>query len=146
MKITARVKNFGALLTPIKELKLAVLVANTQLHADCVEGTPVDTGFARASWWVQANRQPAENPHPPTPQGKPKAGEEQGAAIPSPSANGGVLLNGVGALFSVVNSAKYIRRLEVDGHSQQNVGWCQRAAVAYPTNLKTALAKLKAKR
>ena len=127
MRINVKVTNLEAL--SVDKIKKAVLKANVKLYNDCVDGTPVDTGFARASWWPQVDHNPATHPNPPS--------VEDPSATPP---NAAAFALGVGRLFSVVNSAAYIRRLEYDGHSAQNVGWVQRAAAAYPANLRSYMA------
>jgi len=46
------------------DLDKIIVATNIDLWNDVVEGTPVDTGFARASWWA-AIGDPGANPSPP---------------------------------------------------------------------------------
>lgn len=139
MRISGSVKGLENLQATGKQIKLAILIANTKLFnavssgEDGDNGTPVDTGFARASWWMQVDSNPGTHPSPPV----------AGAQSPAPVANPAALLAGVGRVFSVVNSANYIRRLEYDGYSGQNVGWVNRAAEKYPQWLNDALDQAK---
>lgn len=136
MKISVSIKNIQAVEATKRQMQLAVLSSNLVLAEECKIGTPIETGFARASWWIQANGAPGSNPSPPS---------DDGGSQASASFNAAVALAAVGGVFSIVNSAKYIRRLEYDGHSAQNVGWVNRAAARYPDIFAQELAKAKAR-
>jgi hypothetical protein len=108
------------------DLDKIIVATNIDLWNDVVEGTPVDTGFARASWWA-AIGDPGANPSPPA--------EGDGPNSVAPPAFAGALLMSSGKVLSIANSAAYIFRLEYDGWSAQNSGWIRAAAAKYGINL-----------
>jgi hypothetical protein len=109
-----------------KDLDKMIVATNIDLWNDVVEGTPVDTGFARASWWAQVGM-PGANPSPPA------KGDGPNSVAPPSFAK--ALLTSAGKVLSIANSAAYIFRLEYDGHSPQNVAWIRAAAAKYGYNL-----------
>lgn len=108
------------------DLDKMIVATNVDLWNDVVEGTPVDTGFARASFWA-AIGSPGSNPSPPAKSDTPNS-------IPPPSF-ATALLTSSGQVLSIANSANYINRLEYDGWSAQNSGWIRGAAAKYGINL-----------
>lgn len=78
-------------------------------------GTPVDTGFARASWFVTEGENPGAHPNPPLQ-------DEHGNLVPGTGSdpNGpGVLVGAqLGDIINWINDADYIVELD-NGHSQQ---------------------------
>lgn len=112
-----------------------VVATNVELFTEIVDGTPVDTGFARASWWVAPGAQPGVSPSMGT------------SENPLPAAQvGPALLDSAGKRIIIANGASYIRDLEYKGTSPQNKGWVTRAAYAYAANFsrnaKIIIAKL----
>lgn len=100
----------------------AVKTVTLDVHANLVETTPVDTGWARANW-VPRVGQPANEPV-----GSP--GSSGVSAARAAAQNGITQVLGYviqkGSVF-VTNNVPYIERLN-DGHSQQEpAGFVQRA-------------------
>ena len=118
-----------------KQLRQVIFATHLDLWNDtvAVEEHPVDTGFARASWWAQANNAPVGHPNQPSP-------EETYPTSPSPDPV--AVEKSIGGTLSIVNNAAYIRRLEYDGHSPQGSGWVNRAASRYNDNLRKNLARM----
>lgn len=120
-----------------KQIRKAIATANFQLAKEVSghghERHPVDTGFAQASWWVQNDGAPAEHPAPPP--------EETLYLFAKLDA--AIIMESAGKVFSVVNSAEYIRELEYEGHSKQNSGWVERSAARYRIFLDEAIAYVK---
>ena len=93
-----------------------------ELSERAVTGTPVDTGFARASWWSSVDNSRPTHPSPPAP------GTGGTAAILP-----GDIAAAPGHVFQLRNGAAYIRRLEYDGHSAQAPhGWVRIAIADFP--------------
>ena len=93
-----------------------------ELSERAVTGTPVDTGFARASWWSSVDNSKTTHPSPPAPGGG-------GAAAIAPAD----IVAAPGHLFQLRNGAAYIRRLEY-GHSKAQApnGWVRLAIADFP--------------
>lgn len=84
-----------------------------EVHAELVEATPVDTGWARANWVPALDGPPADAVTPPT-------REERLAAAAGRSVDVAAFMSSykLPALVYFSNGVPYIRRLN-DGHSQQ---------------------------
>lgn len=93
-----------------------------ELSERAVTGTPVDTGFARASWWSSVDNGKPTHPSPP-------AHGAGGAAAIAPAD----IAAAPGHLFQLRNGAAYIRRLEY-GHSKAQApnGWIRLAIADFP--------------
>lgn len=83
---------------------------NVVVGGEYAPGTPVDTGFARASWWTSLNdlgepHQPGQNPKP----GEPWDGSHDLTAL------GGFDL---GDMLLILSNTEYMRSLEY-GHSKK---------------------------
>lgn len=99
-------------------------------------GTPVDTGFARASWWASINT----------------VGGTPGSVIPSPAA-GGESVNTMslvitkaraGDVIYLLNNASYIEYLEKGWSDQAPVGMVQVTLAAAQLIVDKVAAKYKA--
>ena len=84
-----------------------------------VAGTPVDTGYARATWWTSVDDSKPAHPSPP------KKGERgvAGSATGSPVVTVTDYADAVGRRFQLKSSAPYMRRLEYGWSQQAPVGW-----------------------
>lgn len=109
-----------------KDLDKMIVATNIDLWNDVVEGTPVDTGFARANFWA-AIGEPGAHPSPPSEGDGPNS-------VPAPPFADALLMSS-GKVLSIANSAAYIFKLEYDGWSAQNSGWIRAAAARYGINL-----------
>lgn len=99
-----------------------VIKQSVQELADrAVTGTPVDTGFARASWWSSVDNSKPTHPSPPAP----NAG---GPAAIAPAD----IAAAPGHVFQLRNGAAYIRRLEYGHSSQRPSGWVRLAIADFP--------------
>ena len=82
--------------------------------------TPVDTGFARASWYTLINQDDGQNPNQPDRDQFELGG--LGGAAAAGKAQGDIVLSlldaEIGDVITILNNAEYIQRLE-DGSSQQ---------------------------
>jgi len=92
-----------------------------ELSERAVTGTPVDTGFARASWWSSVDNSRTSHPSPPAQGGG-------GAAAISP----GDIAAAPGHVFQLRNGAAYIRRLEFGHSAQAPSGWVRLAIADFP--------------
>jgi hypothetical protein len=111
------------------QLRKAVVATNVDLWNDCVMGTPVDLGYARASWFaVTGNLTP--NPNPPV----------EGEPAPPP-VTPAALIASAGEVLFIANSADYIGVLEfsIPPHSPQNNGWVRAAVTRYESNFRKHL-------
>jgi len=115
-------------------IEKAIVATTVELFADVVEDTPIDTGFARASWFVAVNGE-GGHPEPPEPNKEP-------ASVPMPAYPAEALLGSAGKRIVIANSAAYIRRLEYDGWSPQNSLWITRAVAKYPLNFRRNIKKI----
>lgn len=110
-----------------KDMAQIIVAANLDLWNDVVQGTPVDTGFARASWWATTGGGVQNSPAAP--------GGDGASSIPPP-ATPGAILESAGERLTIANGAAYLRRLEYDGHSAQAPsGWIRQSAARYPENV-----------
>jgi hypothetical protein len=75
-------------------------------------GTPLDTGFARASWWKNIGSV-GKHPNQPVPV---PSGQKVSATLASSIPLGKL---GLGDRAFLANNAEYIRKLEFDSHSRQ---------------------------
>lgn len=87
-----------------------------------IPGTPVDTGFARASWYTLVNG----------------SGSPSLPGSLNPTGDVSLLVGALAAVqfgdkITFANNAPYINRLEFDGWSAQaSQGWVRLTAVAFP--------------
>lgn len=104
--------NVARLIAKYQDRQEAIARQTVQEIADRIIGrTPVDTGFARASWWSAIDR---GNGHPNPPQPVPSGQKVVGAEAVNPLH----VATCPGHIFGLYNAAAYIRRLEY-GHSKQ---------------------------
>lgn len=116
--------------------EVPIAAAVSTLQADVVKGTPVDTNFARASWWSMINGSPATHPNQPN-------ADAPGPAMPPPMPS--TLRQHIGGTFAVVNNAVYIEALEY-GHSKQAPhGMARIAAAKFGPNLRRFIKGMKKK-
>jgi hypothetical protein len=101
-----------------------------------IEGTPVDTGFARASWWMEIGTAPTAHPNPPPEPAVDQDGIRQSIGDGLSMALGGVsivLLNiKLGDTIGLYNSASYIVDLEYGSSAQAPVGMVRINALRWP--------------
>ena len=113
---------FQAIRNNQRAIRQVIVAANIDLWNELVDGTPVDVGNARDSWWIQNDGAPDANPTKPEMNDTPKAAP----GVPAD------LLNSAGKRTVFANSAAYIRRLEYEGWSAQApTGWIRAAAAGY---------------
>ena len=88
-------------------------------------GTPVDTGFARANWWMDVNDRGGTPPNLPQGESLPAGAVQQGPETI------GLAITGLkaGDVFGLNNGAEYIEALEF-GHSGQAPEGMVRVTVA----------------
>lgn len=116
---------------------LGVVRQSTQDVTEAIiEGTPVDTGFARASWWMELGAAPTAHPNPPPEPAVDADGIRQTIGDGFAMAMGGVsivLLNvKMGDTIGVYNSANYIVDLEYGKSMQAPVGMVRINALRWP--------------
>ena len=110
------------------DLKSSVREATSDFFRDCVNGTPVDTGFARSSWSVDLLTEVRDAPI------KAVTSKDDGSTygsaedtiqkhLPRINRLGNKNLNGL----NIKNDAPYIGKLE-QGWSSQNQYWIRAAA------------------
>lgn len=92
-----------------------------ELSERAVTGTPVNFGFARASWWSSVDNSKPTHPSPPAP----NAG---GPAAIAPAD----IAAAPGHVFQLRNGAAYIRRLEYGHSAQAPNGWVRLAIADFP--------------
>lgn len=102
-----------------------------------IEGTPVDTGFARASWWGEIGPEPTGHPSPPPEPNVDSDGIKQSIGDGAAMAMGQVslvLLNiKVASTFGLYNNANYIVDLEYGKSMQAPVGMMRINIFRWPT-------------
>jgi len=117
----AQIAAIGKSLTQFTERTIVAITL--ELHAELVEHTPVDTGWARANWVPKVGGQPPQNAV-----GSPGAGGVPAAQGASQAGISSVLAYRLprGRVY-VTNNVSYIEALN-DGHSSQEpAGFVQRA-------------------
>lgn len=102
-----------------------------------IEGTPVDTGFARASWWGELGPEPTGHPSPPP---EPEIGEYgykesigDGAAMALSQVSLVLLDIKPGATFGLYNNAEYIVDLEYGKSRQAPIGMMRINIMRWPS-------------
>lgn len=93
-------------------------------------GTPVDTGFARNSWWANAGQSPSAGTHP-NPPATPVKGQR--LAPNGDLASLAILGATAGSVLTFSNGAAYAEALEL-GHSRQApAGFVRVVAAQWPS-------------
>lgn len=106
----------------------AVTVGN-----DMAPGTPVATGFARNSWAVGLNGEPAF-PQPPE---KPKALKDAAVAVTAPEAMATALLGAkAGDIIYIVSNCVYMEALEFGHSGQAPNGMVRLTQLALPSKVR----------
>jgi len=105
------------------DLKTSVRDAAAQAFKEMVEGTPVDTGYARSSWSVDLINEGSTPLPKVTGTSYASSSDVIGKNLPRINRLGNKNLNGL----NITNNAPYIGRLE-QGHSSQNQYWVRAAA------------------
>ncbi|AGN30435.1 hypothetical protein SXAG_00154 [Synechococcus phage S-CBS4] len=115
MSFESEVRDFVIKANGLQEKQVRYLCLD--LFKNVVQGTPVDTGRARANWQATINT-PAT--------GSTEDTDKQGGATISAASN--AVSQAVGNVFYITNNLPYIYRLEFDGWSKQAPsGWVRTA-------------------
>lgn len=107
----------------VKRRVATVLAQNVIMGGPYGPGTPVDTGFARASWWISIGTTERSSSGPVMPPGK-RTKDEFGDGSAA-FATAMIMLAGVragGGTVYILNSAAYIVALEFGWSAQAPVG------------------------
>jgi len=91
-------------------------------------GTPVDTGYARNSWWSSVDDSKAVHPSPPT---KGKSGV-RGSSAGAPGIAPADIAMAPGHVYQLKNGAAYIRKLEYGSSAQAPSGMVRVAIADFP--------------
>lgn len=119
-------RNISALVKKYKTNVDQIIMQTVQEFGDrVISKTPVDTGFARNSWYSGINGSPETQPSPPT---KGQTGVP-GSASGAPGLDPADMIRAPGNVWNLRNGAAYIGRLE-RGHSAQAPSGFVRVTIA----------------
>lgn len=120
-RVRVTIRNLDAVNATKERLRQVVFASLLDLDADVRDASPVDTGYFVNSWFAQANGAP--------PAGVGVASQDRGGSDPS------VIMDGIGGVVSLVNTAEYAGPL-ADGHSPQApAGWVEAAAAKFEDHI-----------
>jgi hypothetical protein len=106
-----------------------------------VAGTPIDTGYARASWWSSVDNSKPSHPSPPA---KGQSGVK-GSAGGAPAIDPADIAAAPGHVYQLKNGAAYIMKLEFGSSQMAPAGFVRISIADFPQIVAAAARQVGAK-